>query len=287
MAYNFNYYSDPANNFSKQGITPQGPNYQPKSPIGGPASTASGYFPGMSGGTPGQKPIVNKGASFGGPLSGGAVGGGAGAGGQGVLSGPGYGEDWYKAHGNDLSGPSNTQTLFNEGMQGLDPYYNYAQTQVDNSINAQAGARGNWDSSATLGAIGTANADLRGQEAMQLETLANQADASALGRYSASSSASSLAQKDLENRVQEVVSGTEKLSQDQANLVMGFYDMAQKGELTADMAAIEAQMKAAGMDAAQIQAEMNLLLTGGGASAKVYSAVNGSGGDSAAASALA
>jgi hypothetical protein len=120
----------------------------------------------------------------------------------GVLSGPGPGETFdathsgdfntpgatestYAAHGQDpFNTPSNSQTLFNEGSAGNDPYYNYAQKMTDQSVNAAARARGGWNSGATLETIGLSDANLRGQQAQSIYNLAPQADSAERQRLS-------------------------------------------------------------------------------------------------------
>src|SRR5678816_365972 len=39
------------------------------------------------------------------------------------LAGPGYYEEYYKAHGNDLMSPSSSEDLYSRGVEGSNPYY--------------------------------------------------------------------------------------------------------------------------------------------------------------------
>jgi hypothetical protein len=187
----------------------------------------------------------------------------------GPLSGPGYNESWYAQHGNDLSGPTNSQKLFDEGAAGSNPFYENAMNQTDKSINAAENARGDWNSSAALGTIGSANADIMGQQALGLTNLGSQADTENTAQFTAGSNASNTAQQSTQNRINGDITANMNLSTAQSNLVDNFYQMAQTGSLTADMASIEAQLQASGVDAATAQALTNDILTAGGVVAKV------------------
>lgn len=187
----------------------------------------------------------------------------------GPLSGPGYNEQWYAQHGNDNEGPTNSQTLFTEGAAGSNPFYMNAVNQTDKSINAAENARGNWNSSAALGTIGQANADIYGQQAQGLTNLASQADTANTNQFLSNSSASNTAQNSTQNRIGGDITANMNLSSAQAGLVNQFYSQAQSGELTADMASIEAQLQASGVDAATAQAITNDILQAGGIGAKL------------------
>lgn len=194
--------------------------------------------------------------------------GGADTGQPGVLSTPGYGESWYQMYGNDINQPTNTQKLFDQGVGRTNPIYDNAIDMTNRQINAQTAARGIYDSSAALGSIGLADSNLRAAQVKDYEDLGQAADAANQGAYTAGSGAANAAQNQTENRISTIVGGQEKLSADQANVVSNFYDMAQKGQLTADMASIEAQIQASGVDAATAQALTNDILQAGGIVAK-------------------
>lgn len=190
---------------------------------------------------------------------------------SGVLSGPGYGESWYQMYGNDINQPTNTQKLFDMGIGTTNPIYDNAIDMTNRQINAQTAARGIYDSSAAIGSIGLADSNLRAAQIKDYENLGQAADSANLGAYTAGSNAANAAQNQTENRISTIVGGQEKLSSDQANLVSNFYDMAEKGQLTADMASIEAQIQASGVDAATAQAIANDILQAGGIAAKAGS----------------
>lgn len=175
----------------------------------------------------------------------------------GMLSGPGYGEQWWQQHGNDLSGKTNSQKLFDEGDAGSNPFYQNAIKTTNDAINLQSAARGEGNSGAALGEIGTADANLLGQQALGLTQLSGQADSANTSQFNAGSGASATAEGLTNARGAGAAAAYTNLSQDQANMVDNFYSMASKGELTADMAGIEAQLAASGVDAATATAIAN------------------------------
>jgi len=189
----------------------------------------------------------------------------------GVLSSPGYGEDWYRMYGNDINQPTNTQKLFDRGMSATDSLYGSATDMTNRSINAATAARGIYDGTAAIGSIGLADADLRAKQVQDYEQLGQAADQANQGAYQAASGAANAAQNQTTSRVQDIVGGQEKLSSDQASTIASFYDLAEKGQLTGDMASIEAKIQASGVDAATAQALTNDLLQIGGIAAKAGS----------------
>jgi hypothetical protein len=172
----------------------------------------------------------------------------------GVLSGPGYEENWYATHGNDNSGPTNSQKLYDEGASATNPAYQNAMDMANRQINRQEWARGGLNSGAALEAGAMADANLMGTQAIHQGELAGQADTANTTQFNSNSAAAKGAQDATNTRIQTITGGTEKLSADQAHTVDNFYQMAETGQLTADMASIEAQMQAAGVDAATAQA---------------------------------
>lgn len=238
--------------------------YAPQQPGGRPAPspTADPYTgapaPGAHNAFGPSAPDPGKGSAyptpgFGQPPAGG--GGGSGSGSEGVLSGPGYNEDFYKKYGDDLMGkPSASEDLYSQGVAGSNPFYDYAQDQTIKAINDQSSVRGNFNSSYTMKNIGTQVASLRGQQAHELGMLAGQADQGRFGRYDRAEGYSKDAQRSTEDRVKAAGNAYTDLANDQADKVHGFYDAAGKEMSQADMAAIEVQMKRAGMTAEEIAA---------------------------------
>jgi hypothetical protein len=188
--------------------------------------------------------------------------------GAGVLSTPGYGETEFAQHGNDLTGKSNSQSLYDEGVSATNPYYQNAVTQANKGIDLAESARGEGNSGAALAEIGTADANLYGQQALAQQQLAGQADSANTGQYTATMNAAEGAQNATTNRVNSATSAYTNLSNDQANMVDKFYSMAESGQLTGDMASIEAQLAASGVDAATANAIANDLIQVGGIAAK-------------------
>lgn len=189
----------------------------------------------------------------------------------GVLSGPGYGESWYQQNGNNLSGPSNSQSLYDEGVSATNPYYQHAMDVTNQSIDLAEAARGEGNSGAALAEIGNADATLSGQQALAQENLAGQADTSNTSQFTAGSNAANNAETQTNNRVNGAASAYTNLSNDQANMVDNFFQMAESGQLQANMAGIEAQLAASGVDAATQQAIINDLSSLGGAAIKAGS----------------
>jgi hypothetical protein len=191
---------------------------------------------------------------------------------EGVLSGPGYQEDWYKKYGQDLmGGQSASEQLYAQGAAGSNPFYDYAQQQTIKAINDQAAARGNFNSSFTMNRIGNSIADLRGQQAHELGQLAGQSDRARSDRYSLSSGFAGDAQDRTERRVRGGVDAYTDLADKRADTVGNFYGQAGKDMTTAEMAAIELQLKKAGLSAAEIE---NLVKAGGEVAGIVAKAVS-------------
>lgn len=180
----------------------------------------------------------------------------------GVLSEPGYYEEYYKAHGNDLMGPSASEDLYAKGAAGSNPYYDYAEGRATDSINAASRARGGFNSGAALAQIGNSSAYLRGQQAHELGQLAGQADTAKLGRYGLTGQMADTAQSHTENRITGALDREMGLDSAQANQVHGFYADAMAAAQKGDMAAVEARLKAAGMDAAEIKQFTDLFMSG-------------------------
>lgn len=187
------------------------------------------------------------------------------------LAGPGYQEDFYKQHGQDLlNDPSASEQLFAEGVKGSNPFYDYAQQQTIKAINDQSAARGNFNSSYTMRNIGNAVADLRGQQAHELGQLAGQADSGKFGRYDRSNQYAGDAQDQLQARMNAGVNAYTGLADKQADQVHGFYDSAGKEMSQADMAAIELQLKQAGMTTEEIQSFLSGMSQLGGTAVKAF-----------------
>lgn len=190
-------------------------------------------------------------------------------GGEGVLSGPGYNEDWYKTYGQDLmKSPSASEQLFAKGMEGSNPYYDYAQQEAVKAINDASAARLNFNSSYTMKQIGNTVANIRGQQAKGLTDLAGQSDAARVGRYDFSAGAARSAQNSTEDRIRQIMGGTTDLARGRAGLVDNFYTNAGNISNKANMAAIEAALKESGLSAAEIQNLINNALQAGGVVSK-------------------
>lgn len=257
---------DPSNNYGNSGMS-----YDAYTKMYGTpqqqegAASAAGAAANAAGTAQANNPAVNP------YLSTGATSSGSGTPVPGVLSGPGYGEDWYAQHGNDINQPTNTQNLFDQGVGRTNSIYDNAIDMTNRQINAQTAARGIYDGSAALGSIGLADSNLRAAQVKDYEGLGEAADAANQGAYTAGSNAANAAQNETTNRISTIVGGQANLSKDQADVVSSFYDMAEKGQLTADMASIEAQIQASGVDAATAQALTNDILQAGGIVAKASS----------------
>lgn len=164
------------------------------------------------------------------------------------LADPGYLEDLYKQHGQDLiNDPSASEKLFAEGAAGSNPFYDYAQQQTIKAIDDSSAARGNYNSSYTLHNIGNAVADLRGQQAHELGQLAGQSDTARANRYNDSFNYADRAQGRMEGRARSSIEDQGTIDRGRAGLVNGFYGEAGKESTAAYMAKIEAMLKESGM----------------------------------------
>jgi hypothetical protein len=210
---------------------------------------------------------------------GGTLPGAPGAGGEAPLAGPGYEEDWYKKYGQDLMGaPSASEDLFAKGMAGSNPFYDEAQKQATKAINDASAARGGFNSSHAITAIGNTTAKLRGLQAHELGMLAGQADAGKFGRYDRGNDYASGAQRAMENRANSGLDRDMRLSDSQANLVQGFFETAGKGYTAAQMAAVEAALKASGLTSAEAKAMMDQATSVAGIIGSFYGGGGGGGG---------
>lgn len=251
-------------------MTKAGTGVQPSTGPSSPAPDLSGLVSGIGDfagsvanhatvGSPKGPPMLQGGAAYDPPRA--APTAPAAPGQEGVLSGPGYEEDWYKKYGQDLmGGQSSSERLYDQGAAGSNPFYDNAQQETIKAINDASAARGNSNSSFTMRNIGRAVADLRGQQAHELGQLAGQSDRSRAERYNLSSNFASGAQDATEGRVRGAAHDATDLADRQANQVNKFYDTAGKEMGEAEVQAIQAQLKAAGLSAAEIE---NLTKAGG------------------------
>jgi hypothetical protein len=205
------------------------------------------------------KPPTGGAQLFSGPHTGTSVPPAAAAPAEGPLSGPGYYEEFYKAHGNDLMTPSASEDLYSRGVEGSNPYYDYAEQRATDSINAASRARGGFNSGAALAQIGNSSAFLRGEQAHELGQLAGQADQGRIGRYGLTGQMADTAQGRMEGRITGGIDREMALAGDEAKLAGGFYGKA--GDLTqqANLEAIRAKLSASGMDAAEVKQYMDML----------------------------
>lgn len=186
------------------------------------------------------------------------------------LAGPGYNEEFYKTHGQDLlNTPSASEDLYAKGAEGSNPFYDYAQQQALKAINDASSSRGGFNSSHTMNEIGNTVADLRGQQAHELGMLAGQADSGKFGRYDRTEQYSKDAQDALRSRANDAVDRYRGLANDQADKVGGFYGEAGRESALASMEAIQAMLKKSGIPEAEYTKWMNTLFSGLGSAAKL------------------
>jgi hypothetical protein len=201
---------------------------------------------------------------------GGAAGGAPPEGRAGVLSDPGTGEGWNDKYGKELTEtPGYGEDLYKQGIGALNPYYDYASQQAEKSINRGSAARGNFNSSYTMKLLGDTEANLRGQQAKDMAGLAAEADRERLSRYGAGFGAASGAQGLEQDRVTGAVRDAIAMATGRSGLTKDFYGNIQKIDAT-QLAAIEAQLKASGMDAAKVAGIMNTLGQIAGLGVKAY-----------------
>jgi hypothetical protein len=250
-----------AGRVNPMGQPPRGGSWRGGPPSGDPSAAVSAAGgikpPGPTWGSP--------------PASGPAAGGGApgvntGAppkGREGVLSGPGTGEDWYKTYGKGLTEtPGYGEELYKQGVGALNPYYDNAQKEMVREVNNATAARGGFNSSYAINRIARGTESLRGQQARDMAQMAAEADRERLGRMGAGFGAASGAQGLTDSRVQKAVDDAIRLAGGKAGQVGGFYGNIQHGYDAATMASIEANLKASGMSAAEIQSVVNTLMQG-------------------------
>lgn len=200
----------------------------------------------------------------------------------GLLGDPGPYETWAATHGPQfdspsnaenlygqygaglMNTPSNSETLYSQGEGQLNPYYDYASQIGTKSINDAAAAHGGFSSTA-LNQIGLLNANLRGQQAKDMASLASQADQAKLARYGVGENEATAADTGLLNRTGAAssiyggwqdreearltggLSAQMNLSDAQSKQADTFYtNLMQAGQY--DAAGINAALQAAGVD---------------------------------------
>lgn len=182
------------------------------------------------------------------------------------LNKPSAAEQFYGKYGSDLPGTkSYSEQLYEQGIGGLDPYYDYAQQKATKQINDAAAARGGFNSGAAIYEIGNSAANLRGQQARDMLGLAGQADSQKLGRYGAGLGEATASDTGLlnrtgaaaslygawqdreEGRLKGALSGQMDLSGANAEQIQKFYsNLMGAGKFDAE--AINAALQAAGVD---------------------------------------
>lgn len=175
------------------------------------------------------------------------------------LSVPGYNENFYKEHGKDLMNPSASEDLYSKGAAGSNPFYDNAEKQTINAINATTAARGNYNSSFALRNIGASVADLRGRQAHELGELAGQADQSKNSRYDSMQRYARSAQDSLEGRAKAGVDAELDAARGRSGLVNPFYKEAGSEAAQAYLANVEVMLKQWGMSQAEVDKAMGEL----------------------------
>lgn len=185
--------------------------------------------------------------------------------GQGLQGTPSAAEDFYSKYGQDFANKSNSETLYSQGVDHLNPYYDYATQVGTKAINDAAAAHGGFSSTA-MNQIGLLNANLRGQQAKDMANLAKQADDERLGRYNQGEAEAGAADTGKLSRLglagqEATASDQEKLNRYGAqNSLYGSWQDREENRLTT---AFTEQMGLSGAQAGQVDTFFKNLLEAG------------------------
>lgn len=110
-------------------------------------------------------------------------------------------EDFYSKYGADPMQKSYTETLYEQGLGQLDPYYDYAEKRALDAAQNRSAARGGFNSGLAAQQESDITANLRGQQAKTWVDLAPVADQTKRARYDQGSNFAKTASDEYRDRI--------------------------------------------------------------------------------------
>ncbi len=120
------------------------------------------------------------------------------------LNDPGAMEAFYSKYGADPMQKGYTENLYESGVGQLDPYYDYAQKRAMDSARNSSAARGGFNTGLAAQQESDIGANIRGQQAQQMFSLAPQADAAKVARETLGFGEANTAQSQEQARIKEL-----------------------------------------------------------------------------------
>lgn len=145
---------------------------------------------------------------------------------------------------------TNQEQLYQERKNGTDPAAAYMDQRAIDQINQQLAARGRYNSGPGVRQISDYEANANAQRAQQLAALAGGADSSRLGLDTAYGSAAQGASGEQSGYFNDLQHNAQSLAQAKADTFGHYSDQGGQAFSQGQMAQIEAQLAAAGVDAA-------------------------------------
>lgn len=161
-------------------------------------------------------------------------------------------QDYFDYMKGQAGGLTNEEQLYNERKSGNDPAAAYQDQQAYTAINRQLAARGRYNSTPGVRQITDYQANANAQRSQQLASLAGGADSSRLGVDNAYGNAASGASGEQSKYFNDLMNNSQSLAQAKADTFGHYSDEGGAAFSQGQMAKIEAQMQAAGVDAATI-----------------------------------
>lgn len=154
-------------------------------------------------------------------------------------------------------GQTNQEQLYNERKNGTDPAAAYMDQRAISQINNQLASRGRYNSGPGVRQISDYEANANAQRSQQLASLAGGADSSRLGLDQAYGGAASGASGEQSGYFNQLMQNSQGLAQAKANVFGHYSDAAGSAYSQGQMAQIEANLAASGVDAATLKQFMS------------------------------
>lgn len=180
---------------------------------------------------------------------------------------PGQQQQYFQYMQGQAGQQTNQEQLYNERKNGNDPAAAYQDSRAIASINNQLAARGRYNSGPGVRQISDYEANANAQRSQQLAGLAGGADSSRLGVDSAYGSAASGASGEQSKYFGDLTTNSTNLAQAKADTFGHYSDQAGNAYSQGQLAQIEAQLAASGVDAAtmhQFMSDMGAVAGGAG-----------------------
>lgn len=150
-----------------------------------------------------------------------------------AFSNTGTFEDWHAKYGDDPMQKSYAETLYESGVEKLDPYYDYAEKRALDTAQNRSAARGGFNSGLAAQQESDITGNLRGQQAKQWVDFAPVADAARRARYGQGADFAKTAQDEYSSRIKsgfDVAAGQDKAYSDRINNAFNLSKLDQDAE---------------------------------------------------------